>query len=205
MAPPPEYSSSTELVSIFCNSARMYCLPVRPMVTTRMTEAVPMTMPSAVRAKRSLLELKLSSASLRISLRTMVRRALSSVCWKALWRSRSACSFGFIRSLTALPAYSERLAVPKPGAWRSCQGRRLAGWHTTDSIQERHPVRPKASRRTWGCPILAASLFLRLGLVSKANGICLCFVELAPLFLPGARLGVPGHPPGRGRVPQMLE
>ena len=32
----------------------MNCLPVRPMVTTRMTEAVPMTMPSAVRAKRSL-------------------------------------------------------------------------------------------------------------------------------------------------------
>ena len=51
------------------------------MVTTMITDAVPITMPSAVSAKRSLLALKLSSASLRISLATMVRRALSSVCW----------------------------------------------------------------------------------------------------------------------------
>ncbi len=46
------------------------------MVTTRMTEAVPMTMPSAVSAKRVLLARKLSTASFRISLSTMVRRAL---------------------------------------------------------------------------------------------------------------------------------
>jgi len=52
------------------------------MVTTRITEAVPMTMPSAVNAKRTLLERKLSTASLRISLSTMVRRALKSVSSK---------------------------------------------------------------------------------------------------------------------------
>ena len=50
------------------------------MVTTRITEAVPITMPSAVSAKRSLLARKLSIASFRISLSSMVRRALSSVC-----------------------------------------------------------------------------------------------------------------------------
>ena len=49
------------------------------MVTTRITDAVPMTMPSAVSAKRVLLARKLSAASFRISLIIMVRRALSSV------------------------------------------------------------------------------------------------------------------------------
>ena len=82
MAPPPLYSNSTELVISFSNSWRMNCLPVSPMVTTRITEAVPMTMPSAVSAKRILLERKLSTASLRISLSTMVRRALRSVSSK---------------------------------------------------------------------------------------------------------------------------
>ncbi len=52
------------------------------MVTTRITEAVPITMPSAVRAKRILLARKLSTASLSISLSTMVRRALRSVSSK---------------------------------------------------------------------------------------------------------------------------
>ena len=50
----------------------MYCLPVSPMVTTRMTEAVPMTMPSAASAKRALLKRKLSTASFIISLKGMV-------------------------------------------------------------------------------------------------------------------------------------
>ena len=53
--------------------------PVSPMVTTRITEAVPITMPSAVSAKRTLLERKLSMASFRISLSTMVWRALSKI------------------------------------------------------------------------------------------------------------------------------
>jgi len=62
-----------------------------------MTEAVPMTMPSAVSAKRILLARKLSIASLRVSLNIMVRRALKSVCWNALCRACSvwrACSAG---------------------------------------------------------------------------------------------------------------
>ena len=80
MAPPPEYSTSTSLVPIFWISFRMNCLPVMPMVTTKITDAVPMTMPRAVSAKRSLLERKLSTASFRISLTTMVRRALRRVC-----------------------------------------------------------------------------------------------------------------------------
>ncbi len=51
----------------------MYPLLVIPMVTTQMSEAVPITMPSAVSAKRILLARKLSRASLRISLYCMVR------------------------------------------------------------------------------------------------------------------------------------
>ena len=50
-----------------------------PIVTTRITEAVPMTMPNAVSTKRVLAARKLSRASLRTSLSNMVRRALSSV------------------------------------------------------------------------------------------------------------------------------
>ena len=79
MAPPPAYSTSTELVPIFWISSEMYCLPVKPMVTTRITDAVPITMPSAVSIKRVLLARKLSPASFRISLMSMVRRALTSV------------------------------------------------------------------------------------------------------------------------------
>ena len=41
-----------------------------PMVTTRMSDAVPITMPSAVRANRTLLLQKVSKAKLTISLRT---------------------------------------------------------------------------------------------------------------------------------------
>ena len=67
------------------------------MVTTRITDAVPITMPSAVRAKRVLLARKLSAASLRISLIRRVRRALNSVSSKPRWR---VCSvIGFIVSL----------------------------------------------------------------------------------------------------------
>ena len=82
----------------------MYCLPVMPMVTTRMTEAVPMTMPSAVSAKRTLLARKLSRASLRISLSTMVRRALSSVCSKEVGRFSVAVGAIVPRTLSLKPA-----------------------------------------------------------------------------------------------------
>ena len=44
-----------------------YCLPVRPMVTTRISDAVPITMPSAVSAKRTLLVRKVSMATLTVS------------------------------------------------------------------------------------------------------------------------------------------
>src|SRR3954447_23428725 len=44
-----------------------YCFPVNPIVTTRIKEAVPMTIPRAVRAKRTLLLMKVSYAKLRIS------------------------------------------------------------------------------------------------------------------------------------------
>ena len=79
--PPPAYSSSTMLVPTPWIVFRTYCLPVRPMVTTRMSEAEPMTIPSAVSAKRTLLARKLSKASNTISLRTIVRLALSRVFW----------------------------------------------------------------------------------------------------------------------------
>src|SRR5436309_5521026 len=54
-----------------------YCLPVSPMVTTTIREAVPMTMPSAVSAKRTLLVRNESIAMLRISLNSIVFRAVS--------------------------------------------------------------------------------------------------------------------------------
>src|SRR5580765_5947040 len=54
-----------------------YCLPVRPIVTTTINEAVPITIPSAVRAKRHLLLRKESSASVTISLKSIVLRAVS--------------------------------------------------------------------------------------------------------------------------------
>src|ERR1700733_5505951 len=46
---------------------RTYCFPVRLMVATRISEAVPIIMPSAVRRKRTLLERKVSKAKLKIS------------------------------------------------------------------------------------------------------------------------------------------
>src|ERR1700723_1691423 len=46
---------------------RTYCLPVRLMVATRISEAVPIIMPSAVSRKRTLLERKVSKAKLKIS------------------------------------------------------------------------------------------------------------------------------------------
>ena len=57
----------------------MYCLPVSPMVTTKMSEAVPITMPSAVRAKRTLAAAKESRASAKISLKGMVVSASSAI------------------------------------------------------------------------------------------------------------------------------
>src|SRR5271157_3814039 len=46
---------------------RTYCLPVRPTVTTRIREAVPMTIPRAVRVKRILFRRKVSRATPTIS------------------------------------------------------------------------------------------------------------------------------------------
>src|ERR1700756_1958165 len=56
-----------------------YCLPVSPIVTTRMRDAVPITMPSAVSAKRTLLLLKVSYAKLRISASLMLARCASNL------------------------------------------------------------------------------------------------------------------------------
>src|SRR5258708_39545443 len=53
-----------------------YCLPVKPMVTTTIRDAVPITMPVAVSAKRTLLERNESMAMLTISLKSMVLRAV---------------------------------------------------------------------------------------------------------------------------------
>ena len=76
--PPPEYSISTMLVPMAWIKRRMYCLPVKPIVKTRMSEADPMTMPREVSMTRTLLARKLSMARLTISLSTMVRLALAS-------------------------------------------------------------------------------------------------------------------------------
>ncbi len=48
----------------------MYCLPVSPTVTTRISDAVPMTMPSAVKMNRSLLVRKVWTATLSVSPKT---------------------------------------------------------------------------------------------------------------------------------------
>jgi hypothetical protein len=77
---PPEYSTSTIFGPMFSSSFIAYCLPVSPMVATRISEAEPITMPSAVSAKRTLFSRKLSIASSAISRSRMVRLALSSVC-----------------------------------------------------------------------------------------------------------------------------
>ena len=67
------------LVPILSSRPKIYCLPVRPIVTTKISEAVPMTIPRAVSAKRSLLARKLSTASRTSSAVGMVRRALAIV------------------------------------------------------------------------------------------------------------------------------
>ena len=59
-----EYSTSTRLVPMAWIRWRMYCLPVSPMVTTRISEAEPITMPSEVCMTRTLLVRKLSMARL---------------------------------------------------------------------------------------------------------------------------------------------
>ncbi len=48
----------------------MYCLPVSPTVTTRISDAVPMTMPSAVKMNRILLVRNVWTATLRVSPKT---------------------------------------------------------------------------------------------------------------------------------------
>src|SRR5215467_14154149 len=68
-----------------------YCLPVSPMVTTRMSDIVPITMPSAVRAKRTLLVRNESMAMLSISLKSIVLVAVSV-------RERRVMCFYFIPS-----------------------------------------------------------------------------------------------------------
>src|SRR5580658_4593811 len=93
--PPPAYSSSTRLVPMPWISLRMYWRPVAEMATTRMTDAVPMTMPSAVSTKRTFDERKLSMASLAISLSMIVCRALAMVFSNEIRRVRSEtmCSY----------------------------------------------------------------------------------------------------------------
>ncbi len=93
--PPPAYSSSTRLVPMPWISLRMYWRPVAEMATTRITEAVPMTMPSAVSTKRTFDERKLSMASLAISLSMIVCRALAMVFSNEIRRVRSEamCSY----------------------------------------------------------------------------------------------------------------
>ena len=52
---PPSYSATIMFEPIFWICWMMYCLPVSPTVTTRISDAVPMTMPSAVKMNRILL------------------------------------------------------------------------------------------------------------------------------------------------------
>src|SRR5947199_10299471 len=54
-----------------------YCLPVRPMVTTRIKQLVPITMHSAVKTNLTLLARKESMARLTMSLKSMVFLAVS--------------------------------------------------------------------------------------------------------------------------------
>src|SRR5260370_32371627 len=65
------------LAPIDCIWFSAYCLPVRPMVTTTIRDAVPITMPNAVRTNLTLLIRNESTAMLTISLKTMVSRAVS--------------------------------------------------------------------------------------------------------------------------------
>jgi hypothetical protein len=67
------YPISTQFVPIFCSvSSSTYCLPIIATVTTKMIDDVPMTMPRAVRTKRSFEARKLSPASLKISLTALL-------------------------------------------------------------------------------------------------------------------------------------
>src|SRR5215475_8951456 len=70
-----------------------YCFPVMPMVTTRISEAVPMTIPRAVRAKRTLLLVNVSYAKLRISFSRMVLRRKGGPIWL-----RNGCRVGGLHS-----------------------------------------------------------------------------------------------------------
>src|ERR1700745_3935624 len=75
----------------------MYLLPVSPSVKTRISDAEPITIPRAVRAKRTRLVLKLSNASLTISLNSIVRLALARVLWNErvpVRKRRWGCSLG---------------------------------------------------------------------------------------------------------------
>src|SRR5258708_3746847 len=54
-----------------------YCLPARPTVTTKISAAVQITIPTAVRIKRILLVRNESMAMLTVSLKSMVLRAVS--------------------------------------------------------------------------------------------------------------------------------
>src|SRR5437899_2882743 len=75
-----------------------YCLPVSPIVTTTISEAVPITMPSAVRAKRTLLVRKESMAMLTISLKSIVFRAVSArgVLIKILFHTVGLSAFSLV-------------------------------------------------------------------------------------------------------------
>src|SRR6266702_1712731 len=76
---PPLYCISIMLGPMLARRLSAYCLPVSPSVVTRMMDAEPMTMPSMVRRKRTLLARKLSTARRATSLNIMVERALARV------------------------------------------------------------------------------------------------------------------------------
>ena len=68
--PPPAYSAIIMLEPMFCICCSRYCLPVRPMVTTRMSDAVPITIPSEVRMNRILPIRNVWNATLNVSPKT---------------------------------------------------------------------------------------------------------------------------------------
>ena len=76
------YCISTRLGPRLLMVSSAYFLPVRPTVTTRMMDADPITMPSMVSRKRTLLARKLSMARCMVSEKTMVVFAEFSVRWK---------------------------------------------------------------------------------------------------------------------------
>src|SRR5437763_15965888 len=85
-----------------------YCLPVRPIVTTTISDAVPITMPSAVRAKRTLLVRKESMAMLTISLKSIVFRAVSArgVLMKILFHTEGLSAFSLVFANSLAPGPS---------------------------------------------------------------------------------------------------